>query len=147
MAMGIRCTGGRDDYHLAAFLKDIEQSTDEAATKVLREAGKQLKASIKRHMPKSIKLKAGRTVHMVDDVIYSVTADKKYGGKVLRVRGGKKTGTLWHIVNDGTYRSRATHFMDKAIVEVDNQMDGLLDEAIVQKAMGKILKTLSDRWF
>ena len=46
-----------------------------------------------------------------------------------RIQGGKYTGTLWHIVNDGTYRTRATHFLDATLKNIDNQVDSILDKA------------------
>lgn len=76
--------------------------------------------------------------HMADDVHINV-AKNKYGDKVLKVQGGKKTGTLWHIVNDGSYnkqvgkRNRATHFIDDALKEAESEIEAIIDDEL-QKA-------------
>ncbi len=67
--------------------------------------------------------------HMADDVTINTTKDT-FGDTVIRVRGGKKTGTLWHIVNDGTYRSKPTHFMDLALGGVESELNALIDEKL-----------------
>lgn len=73
--------------------------------------------------------------HMADDVQTRTTRDN-FGQPIVKVSGGKKTGTLWHIVNDGSYnirvgkRNRATHFMDSALRETDSQIDTIIDEEL-----------------
>jgi len=64
--------------------------------------------------------------HMADDVKITKKKDE-FGERTIRVQGGKKTGTLWHIVNDGTYRTNATHFMDKAMKEAEPEIQAVID--------------------
>lgn len=68
-----------------------------------------------------------RIKHMCDDV-QIITRKDEWGGAVVRVQGGKSTGTLWHIVNDGTYRTQATHFMDLALDSIENDLESILDK-------------------
>ena len=73
--------------------------------------------------------KKRRRVHMADDV-RTMTKKDKYGDIIVKVQGGKQTGTLWHIVNDGTYRSRATHFMDGALADCEAAVESAVDEEL-----------------
>ena len=70
-----------------------------------------------------------REVHMADDVVVRTGKDK-YGYRYAKIQGGKQTGTLWHIVNDGTYRSKATHFMDNSMSEADQDIQNAIDESL-----------------
>jgi HK97 gp10 family phage protein len=128
MAMGLRIeeTGGS----LEAYLNNTLQVTEDAKNKLLKKSAAKTKAAVIRYIPRSIKPKKGRSVRMADDVQAGVVEDRIYGGKMVRVRGGKKTGTLWHIVNDGTSRNKASHFMDKALAEVESELDGMIDAAM-----------------
>lgn len=110
------------------YLKEIIGATEAAEEKYLRRSAQIMKRNIVRnlkHFKSSIE-KAGY-VHMADDVTYSITKDK-YGKKVARVRGGRKTGTKWHLVNDGTYKMDATHFMDSAITQTERDLETITDE-------------------
>jgi HK97 gp10 family phage protein len=120
-----------------AFIQSTVTATEEAKNTFLKATAKETKAAVIKHVPKStpVTLRRGKErtashVHMKDDVVASVVEDKKYGGKMARIRGGRRTGTLWHLVNDGTYRSQASHFIDKAMNDVDDMIDGLLDNAM-----------------
>lgn len=68
-------------------------------------------------------------VHMADDVVIKTGKDK-YGFRYAKVGGGKKTGTLWHIVNDGTYKNKATHFMDNVLSESSAEIEMILDQEL-----------------
>lgn len=70
-----------------------------------------------------------RKFHMYQDVV--IVSSRRY--KRMEVGGGKETGTLWHIVNDGTYRTNATHFMDTVVNRID-----AVAEAAWQKAGRKL---------
>lgn len=115
-----------DADKLGVFLNGIIFETEEVARKTLREAAALTKDAVIRHLPRSNNDKEGH-VHMQDDVHASVRKSKD-GGLYASVKGGKKTGTLWHLVNDGTYHSRATHFMDKAMAEVGPEIEAILDK-------------------
>lgn len=67
--------------------------------------------------------------HMADDVQITNKKDE-FGERTIRVQGGKKTGTLWHLVNDGTYKSNATHFMDKAMQEAEPEIQAIIDAGL-----------------
>jgi HK97 gp10 family phage protein len=68
-------------------------------------------------------------IHMKDDIKTSVKDDKQ-GTIVAIIRGGKYTGYKWHLVNNGTVNSNATHFIDKALKDSENEIDQLVDEMI-----------------
>lgn len=67
--------------------------------------------------------------HMYQDVQARVITNN-FGNKVVRVRGGQKTGTLWHLVNDGTFHSKATHFMDTATNNANDEIDRLIEKML-----------------
>lgn len=72
-------------------------------------------------------------IHMKDDVKTSVTDDKE-GTVFAIIRGGKYTGYKWHLVNNGTVSSKATHFIDNALkrseAEIDEMAEKLINEAV-----------------
>lgn len=70
-----------------------------------------------------------RNVHLYQDVITKITKDE-YGDQILKVGGGSRTGTLWHIVNDGTYKTQATHFMDRIIEKAEKEFDDLIQQQL-----------------
>jgi len=107
----------------------------EAAKKrFLEDAKKQGKAAVQRHIPKSV----GKRRHinrkaMQKDIEARIVKDKIFGGKRTRIRGGRQTGRLWHILNDGTYRFRGTRFMDKALADMESGLDAALDAALSEE--------------
>jgi len=72
------------------------------------------------------------------DVTAGLVADKIYGGKRVRIRGGQATGSLWHILSNGrlvlgrsrAFQWRGTGFLDKAMQEIDQDTGELLDIAM-----------------
>lgn len=68
-------------------------------------------------------------VHMKDDVRTSVKDDNE-GAVYAIIRGGKYTAYKWHLVNNGTVNTRATHFMDKAMSMTESEANALIDEMI-----------------
>lgn len=108
---------------ISGIAKDGEIATlevvDELADLAVNESKAQLRA-----IQRSGKLPTVRGVHMHQDV--KKVKSKKYG--YVSVGGGKKTATLWHIVNDGTYRSKAHHFMERVINKIDAEADRIFDE-------------------
>lgn len=122
----------KDKDGFNVFLSAIITDCEETERKMLREAGNKAKerivANLNRHK-RALAVRYKNRPAMADDVKVSVRKDK-YGDLVARVGGGKMTGTLWHLVNDGNLHSTATHFMDSAIKELDNSIDGIWDEVI-----------------
>lgn len=119
-----------DGMDLTLLIRDSEG----VAEKVLSKARSILKTRVTSKL-KAMEYKATnkdgtpkkhRDIHMWEDVQTKISTDK-YGYKVLKIGGGKKTGTLWHIVNDGTYRTPATHFMDDTISQSENEIQRLID--------------------
>ncbi|MBU5425013.1 HK97 gp10 family phage protein [Tissierella pigra] len=112
------------------FLSGILEDSEEAEKKMLQEAGEQVKeyviANLNKHRRVLAKRYYGRPA-MADDVKVSIVTNKQ-GFKVARVYGGKKTGTLWHLVNDGNLHSIGIHFMDGALARMDGTIDKLWDE-------------------
>lgn len=96
----------------------VVETTEELADLVLADSVSQLQ-----HLKRQGKLPVTRGVHMYQDV------KKSYSKKLKRatIGGGKATGTLWHIVNDGAYRTRATHFIDAVLKNTDNKVDEIID--------------------
>lgn len=111
------------EAYLDRLGKDCELTEDEA----LKKAAEELKANVVRSLnhyrrPLAIRYK-GRPA-MADDVKISIRREKS-GLKVAKVQGGKRTGTLWHIVNDGNLHSHPLFFMDFALAQLDGNVDAL----------------------
>ena len=106
------------------FLAQIKIDSKEHGDKVLDKlADKTVELSIAqlRQISRS-GVRYGNRVPMYQDVKKTKTKTGR------RVGGGKDTGTLWHIVNDGTYRTKAWHFIDNVIRNLDSQIDSILNE-------------------
>ena len=117
----------KDGFNI--FLSEIIADSEGIERKMLRDAGNKVKERVVANLNRHRRVLAVRYKNrpaMADDVRVSVRKDK-YGNLVARVGGGKMTGTLWHLVNDGNLHSTATHFMDSAIKELDNSIDGIWD--------------------
>ena len=121
---GLRIKEDKDGLDL--FLSDIITRTEKSARKTLKEAADLTKAAIIKNLPRS-SISKEDYVHMQDDVQAGVRINKD-GELYASIRGGKKTGPKWHLLNDGTYNMSATHFMDKAIAEVGPQIEAILDK-------------------
>lgn len=117
-----------DNGSLEVFLKGIAAESEEAEKKILKETGQRLKKITISELNK-LRTMEVKGVHMADDVKVSVRTDK-LGDKYVRVSGGKRTGTLWHIVNDGNLHSTPTHFMDRALQQMDESIDGIWNQAM-----------------
>ncbi len=69
-------------------------------------------------------------IHMANDIKTSV---KDNDGEVVAiVRGGKYTGYKWHLVNNGTVDSKATHFIDNALKASENEFNDLIDKMVTK---------------
>ena len=117
-----------ENEEIEVFLEEIVGLTAEAEERFLKRAAKVVKKNVVRNLNVSrTKNNDPRYKHMADDVRYRIIKDR-YGSKVARIRGGKKTGTKGHLVNDGTYRSRATHFMDVALHQSETEIEQIFEE-------------------
>ena len=116
-----------EEQPFTAWITGIVGDSEEVCIEVVDALGdlavKESISELKRIQRKG-KLPKARGVHMYQDVrkVKSV----KYG--YVSVGGGKKTATLWHIVNDGTYRSKAHHFMERVINKLDAEAERIFHE-------------------
>lgn len=115
-------------------LGSITRDCERAGLDAQRECAKSIKRAVIRRLEsiktKDLKAKEEKIInHMCADVKTTTTKDE-YGDSIIKVQGGKKTGTKWHIVNDGTYRSRATHFMDLALNDVDQELESIINQKL-----------------
>ena len=123
--MSYNITFEDDDDGLRVYLTDIVKDAEKTEREMLEETGDQLKEYIVANLNKHRRvLKNRHRVAMADDVKKTIRTDK-WGRKYVSIRGGKKTGTLWHIVNDGHLHSMGIHFMDGALARLDGTMDEL----------------------
>lgn len=115
---------------LEVFLSEIEKDAEKTEKEMLEEAAEKVKEYVVANLNKHRRVLAvrykGRPA-MADDVKISIRTEK-WGGRYARVMGGKMTGTLWHLVNDGTLHAMGTHFMDGALARLDGSIDKLWDE-------------------
>lgn len=110
---------------LEAYLSGILKDSAITEADMLDEAAQTVKeyvvANLNKHRRALAVRYKGRPA-MADDV----KINKSRG--TAKIQGGKKTGTLWHLVNDGNLHSTATHFMDGALARLDGDIDKLWDE-------------------
>lgn len=116
----MRCEENMD---IKLWFKELEQDSQELTIKVAenyadfaKKTMEKLLANAKRHG----KVPERRGVHMHEDVKLRENKSKGF----MTIGGGKMTGTLWHIVNDGTYQSTGIHFIEKALDEMDKFRGG-----------------------
>lgn len=109
-------------------LQTLINAGEEAGERIMRKCATVIKT---RAEGKLNRLRTAQSdhIHMADDVVIKTGKDR-YGYRYAKVGGGKKTGTLWHIVNDGTFKNDATHFMDNTISESENEVQQIIDEEL-----------------
>lgn len=121
-----------DGDTLEAYLTSIEQDSEKTEKEMLKEAGEKVKefivANLNRHRRVLAVRYKGRPA-MADDVKISIRTGK-WGYRSAKIMGGKMTGTLWHLVNDGNLHSTPTHFMDGALARLDGDIDRLWEKVI-----------------
>lgn len=100
---------------------------------VATEIGQKLKRNTESAIPRSARPTHG--VHMADDVKMSVSVSDKKAS--ITVKGGKKTGSLWFIVDNGHVAQNGkfvagAHFTDKAYnaTEVEGPVDKFIAEVL-----------------
>lgn len=122
----------KDNNTFEVFLKGISAESEEAERKMLKEAGEHVKkavvANLNKHRRVLAKRYKGRPA-MADDVRISTRKDR-FGDLAVKVHGGPRTGTLWHLVNDGNLHSQPTHFMDNALKSLDDDIDDMWDKVM-----------------
>lgn len=127
--------GNQDTRTFDDFTDKILENCEDMETKVLEEL-KEAPSIVKKELMKvqrSEKLPPRRTKHMYGDVKATISKDK-WGYKELKIKGGKQTGSLWHIVNDGTYKSKATHFIDKSMNAIDNLTTDVINAVMEEES-------------
>lgn len=116
------------DVFLSSIVKDSEVTEKEMLKDASETIRKFVIANLNKHR-RSLAVRYKGRPAMADDVKISVRTSK-YGEKYARVMGGKMTGTLWHLVNDGTLHSKGTHFIDNALTQLDGDMDRIWDKVM-----------------
>lgn len=117
---------------LEVFLGRFEIDCKMAGEAIQRESAEIIKARVVGQLNR-LRTKTNRPdyKHMADDVQIRTVKDE-FGETTTRVQGGAKTGTKWHLVNDGTYRNKdkATHFMDNALKEAETELQSVIDKEL-----------------
>lgn len=134
MAVKIRY---HDSDKLEVFLSSISNDAYAVKQQTLKRSGETIKQEVIKALPRSSKevdqaFYGGKYqykthIHMQDDVKVVMDMNGLYGDQV-KVRGGRATGTLWHLVNDGTSEAKPTHFMDKAQDAAEPLIDKILED-------------------
>jgi HK97 gp10 family phage protein len=122
----------KDSNTFEIFLKAISAESEQAERDMLKEAGEQVKkfvvANLNKHRRALAKRYKGRPA-MADDVKVTTRKDRD-GNLAAKVQGGSRTGSLWHLVNDGNLHSQPTHFMDDALKSLDSNIDSMWDKVM-----------------
>lgn len=111
----------------------MDKSLKQRIKKTATDIGQKLKRNTEKAIPKQGKAKHG--VHLADDVQMSVSVNDKKA--TITVKGGKKTGSLWFIVDNGHVALNGKfvpgiHFTDKAYnaTEVEGPVNNLIQEIL-----------------
>lgn len=121
-----------DNGDTTIIFKNISEVGEQAEGEILdilRREGQKIVVSKLKHIKRKEGFTGKRKRHMYQDVRARKKKDKKNGACVI-ISGGKETGSLWHIVNDGTYKTPATHFMDRAMDELDTLSEYVIDNVL-----------------
>lgn len=118
---------------LADELLQMDDSFKARIKGVAQEIGERLKANTEKAIPRSVKPTHG--VHMADDVVLSVNSGQRKTS--ITVKGGKRTGSLWFIVDNGHVAQNGrfipgANFTDKAYnaTNVTEPVDSLIQEIL-----------------
>lgn len=142
MSFDFKYEKNTDGDNMEVFLQQIVKDAQLTEKEILREAGKKAEEEVVRNLSRikrGLYDSRGRRVDrdgrpaLADDVKLSVRKNK-WGELTAQIKGGKNTGTLWHIVNDGNLYSTPTFFLDGALNNLDKAIDNIWDR------VGKILK-------
>lgn len=131
------------DGNITADVQNLLEKMKSVAEKEQKSVLKRLGDIIKKSAAKNMKFRSGISkseyVHMQDDVQVSVKTSK-YGKLFVQVAGGRKTGYKWRFLNDGAIDNKgnvlvqATHFMESAIKdgenEISKEIDTLLEKVV-----------------
>lgn len=119
-------------------IKGISESLDRMESNLhygrdecLKIIGLTVKGNVQGNLPRSNKVKKKRVPHMQDDVEYAIKTSSR-GERYVSIRGGKKTGKLWHLVNDGHVAEDGTvvsgkHFIEAAMTQSDKEIENIID--------------------
>jgi len=121
--MGLNFVVSKDTDVLEAFITGIRKDADDIGDNMIKVVGEIARKIVIAELNKHRRVLAVRhRPALADDVKLSIRKDK-FGERYAQVSGGKRTGTLWHIVNDGNLYSRPTHFLDNAMQKLDEAID------------------------
>lgn len=130
--MGFKVNYDENKDGLEVFLNGIQLESEKVEREMLRKSGDKVRELIVAELNKHKRVLAvrykGRPA-LADDVSRTIRTSK-WGDRYVRVGGGRRTGTLWHLVNDGTLHSSATHFMDRALAKLDGDIDKMWDKTM-----------------
>lgn len=125
-------------YSIEEQLTRIPESMEKERMQILKKSAKLLKKTIEKSfssmesdVPSTTANYDGSTpyVHLKDEVKTSIK-DDKIGNIYAVIKGGKFTGYKWHMLENGTSNTDATHFIEKALKETADEIDSYIDEAI-----------------
>jgi len=127
-------------YKVIEELVKTSRALDSQRGPILKKASKIITKRLEANLKRS-DLGAGATnydgtpyVHMKDDIRVSMKNDKE-GNAYAVIHGGKYTGYKWHMLENGTSDTDATHFIEKSMNESADEVYELVDKAI-DKLMG-----------
>lgn len=116
------------EAYLSGIVKDSEITADDMLDEAAETVKEYVVANLNKHR-RSLAVRYKGRPAMADDVKIN-KSNLRSGNKSAKVQGGRKTGTLWHLVNDGNLHSSPTHFMDGALARLDGDIDKLWDKVI-----------------
>jgi len=105
-------------------------------SEITKEQAKVVAAAVRTNLPRTTPTKAHPNgthgVHMADDVVVSGLLKSDGGERYRTVGGGRKTATLWHLVEYGTSRNsyHGRRFIERSMDQVESQLEKIADDKI-----------------
>lgn len=115
--------------------KDVTNTLIDNRKTIARDIVKVVRKNVEKELPQSDpnapskNYDGTRYVHMRKDIKTAIR-DRSDGATYMTIRGGKYTGYKWHMVNNGTSNSRATHFIDKAMDKSNDEINSIINDAV-----------------
>ena len=129
--MQVRFDYGNAVGGIKESLQVMQKELGYSREQCLKMIGLTVKANVENALPRSDKIKKKRVPHMKDDVTYTLKTSRT-GERYVSIRGGKKTASLWHLVNDGHVAENGTfvagnHFVERAVSQSEKEIEQIAD--------------------
>lgn len=118
-----------DFSHISKEFERMKRDLSKVEIRATLKAARVVKESLNQNMGRS-NIKDSDYVHMQDDILISALKQDSDDDTVREIYGGKKTGYKWHFLNNGTSNMAGNQFMDRSILETEDQVQDIIEKEI-----------------